>query len=159
GSTWFDAVFSAVHPHMHIAWQHADGQRIRKGAALCVLQGPTRALLSGERTALNFLQMMSGVASTTHAFVERVKGTETTIADTRHTLPGLRSAQRYAVCCGGGANHRLGLYDAILIGENHIAGAGSVTAAVKRARETAPDLAVQVKIDTLEELEQTLDAG
>src|SRR5699024_4871746 len=107
----------------------------------------------------NFLQMMSGVASTTHAFVERVKGTETTIADTRHTLPGLRSAQRYAVCCGGGANHRLGLYDAILIGENHIAGAGSVTAAVKRARETAPDLAVQVKIDTLEELEQTLDAG
>src|SRR5699024_970501 len=125
---------------------------------LCTLRGPTRALLTGERTALNFLQMMSGVASTTHEYVERVKGTSTAIVDTRKTLPGLRSAQKYAVRCGGGGNHRLGLFDAGLIKENHIIGAGSSEAAVNRAREMSPELTVQVEVETLDELDQTLEA-
>src|SRR5699024_4135542 len=159
GGPWFDATFAAIHPDVEIAWQHGDGRRIPKDTPLCTVQGPTRALLTAERTALNFLQMLSGVATTTHEFVERVKGTDTAIVDTRKTLPGLRGAQKYAVRCGGGQNHRFGLYDAILIKESHIAGAGSVAAAISRARDISPELTVQVEIETLEELEQTLDAG
>lgn len=159
GSAWFDATFAALNPDVHIEWHYSDGQRLPRERALCTLHGPARALLTGERTALNFLQLLSGVASTTHEYVERVKGTHTAIVDTRKTLPGLRSAQKYAVRCGGGINHRLGLYDAILIKENHITAAGSIAAAVERARDTSPDLTVQVEVEDLDELEQTLEAG
>src|SRR5699024_10189269 len=159
GTAWFDAAFRAIHPDMHIEWLHADGQRIAKDTPLCELQGPTRALLTGERTALNFLLLLSGVATATHEFVERVKGTDTAIVDSRKTLPGLRSAQQYAIRCGGGSNHRRGLYDAILIKDKHIAGAGSIAAAVERARAQSPELPIQVEIETLDELEQALEAG
>lgn len=159
GTAWFDTVFAALDPDTGVEWHYSDGQRIPANMPLCTLQGPARALLSGERTALNFLQLLSGVASVTHEYVERVKGTNTVIVDTRKTLPGLRSAQKYAVRCGGGANHRFGLYDAILIKENHIMSAGSIDAAVNRARELSPELTVQVEIESLDELEQALEAG
>lgn len=159
GSPWFEHVFSALDERVAIEWAYGDGQRIRSNTAVCRIEGPVRALLTGERTALNFLQLLSGVASSTFDFVERVKGTNTQIVDTRKTLPGLRSAQRYAVRCGGGINHRFGLFDAILIKENHIAAAGSIDTAVQRARESAYSLFVQVEIETLEELEQALEAG
>ena len=159
GSPWFERVFSALDKGVSIDWAYSDGQRIRSNTAVCRIEGPVRALLTGERTALNFLQLLSGVASATSDFVERVKGTNTQIIDTRKTLPGLRSAQRYAVRCGGGINHRFGLFDAILIKENHIMAAGSIETAVQRARETAEGLFVQVEIETLEELEQALEAG
>src|SRR5699024_8269372 len=120
GTAWFDTTFTSIAPDVRVEWHYRDGQRIPKGVPLCTLQGPARALVTGERTALNFLQMLSGVASVTHEYVERVKGTNTAIVDTRKTLPGLRSAQKYAVRCGGGVNYRFGLYDAILIKENHI---------------------------------------
>lgn len=159
GTVWFDTTFTSIDPDVRIQWHYHDGQRIPKDVPLCILRGPARALLTGERTALNFLQILSGVASTTHEYVERVKGTNTVIVDTRKTLPGLRSAQKYAVRCGGGTNHRFGLYDAILIKENHIAAAGSIAAAVSRARDISPELTVQVEVENLEELEQTLEAG
>lgn len=158
GSPWFNATFAAIDPQVQVEWHYADGQRVPKDVPLCTLQGPARALLSGERTALNFLQMMSGIASMTYEYVERVKGTRTAIVDTRKTLPGLRSAQKYAVRCGGGENHRFGLFDAILIKENHIAAAGSIDAAVKRAHEMSPELTLQVEVETLDELDQTLEA-
>lgn len=159
GTAWFDASFTALNADVAIEWQYADGQRVPMEAPLCHLQGPARALLTGERTALNFLQLLSGVASATHEYVERVKGTQTAIVDTRKTLPGLRSAQKYAVRCGGGDNHRFGLFDAILIKENHIMAAGSIEAAVAGARDASPELTVQVEVETLEELEQALEAG
>lgn len=159
GTAWFDAVFAHLQPDVRIDWQYSDGQRIPAETELCAIHGAARTLLTGERTALNFLQMLSGVASATHAYVERVKGTETAIVDTRKTLPGLRSAQKYAVRCGGGANHRFGLYDAILLKENHIAAAGSIAAAVDQARNMSPELSVQVEVETLEELDATLEAG
>jgi nicotinate-nucleotide pyrophosphorylase (carboxylating) len=159
GTPWFERVFAALDERVRIEWAYGDGQRIRSNTTVCQISGPVRALLTGERTALNFLQLLSGVASSTSDFVERVKGTNTAIIDTRKTLPGLRSAQRYAVRCGGGINHRFGLFDAILIKENHIMAAGSIETAVQRARETAESLFVQVEIETLEELEQALEAG
>ncbi|GAB3682288.1 carboxylating nicotinate-nucleotide diphosphorylase [Salinisphaera aquimarina] len=159
GAPWFDAVFAALNPAVTVRWSCADGQRLRADATVVELEGPVHALLSGERTALNFLQLLSGVASATHEYVERVKGTDTAIIDTRKTLPGLRSAQKYAVLCGGGVNHRFGLFDAILIKENHIMAAGSIDAAVARAREQSPALFLQVEVENLTELEQALEAG
>jgi len=159
GTAWFDRVFAVLDGNVEVRWHMADGQRMTADRVVCEITGPVQSLLSGERTALNFLQLLSGVASATHDYVERVKGTNTTIVDTRKTLPGLRSAQKYAVRCGGGANHRFGLYDAILIKENHIMAAGSIDAAVKRGREQSPDLFLQVEIETLSELEQALEAG
>lgn len=159
GSPWFEQVFAALDERVSFDWAYADGQRIRSNTTVCRIEGPVRALLTGERTALNFLQLLSGVACSTFDFVERVKGTNTQIVDTRKTLPGLRSAQRYAVRCGGGFNHRFGLFDALLIKENHIAAAGGIGAAVKRARETAAGLFVQVEVESLEELDQALEAG
>lgn len=158
GTAWFDAVFTQLEPHVRIEWQYADGQRIPADAVLCTIHGLARTLLTGERTALNFLQLLSGVAGTTHDYVERVRGTHTAIVDTRKTLPGLRSAQKYAVRCGGGANHRFGLYDAILLKENHIAAAGSIAAAVSRARDLSPELTVQVEVETLDELDASLES-
>ncbi|MES1932839.1 nicotinate-nucleotide pyrophosphorylase [Salinisphaera shabanensis T35B1] len=159
GAPWFERSFKALDERVQIDWLSNDGERIRSNTTVCEIRGPVRALLTGERTALNFLQLLSGVATSTFEFVERVKGTNTQIIDTRKTLPGLRSAQRYAVRCGGGMNHRFGLFDAILIKENHIMAAGSIETAVRRARDSAAGQFVQVEIETLEELEQALEAG
>jgi nicotinate-nucleotide pyrophosphorylase (carboxylating) len=144
---------------VRIDWYAADGERVTAGATLCLLAGPARALLSGERTALNFLQLLSGTATVTSRYASRVAGTRTKILDTRKTLPGLRLAQKYAVRCGGGANHRLGLYDAILVKENHILSAGGIAAAVQRARAAQPALPVEIEVESEAELREALAAG
>jgi nicotinate-nucleotide pyrophosphorylase (carboxylating) len=142
-----------------IHWQIQEGQQVPANHILCQLRGQARALLSGERTALNFLQTLSGTASLSHRYAQAVAGLTTKILDTRKTLPGLRSAQKYAVRCGGCYNHRMGLYDAILIKENHIIAAGSITTAVTQSRQQFPDKMVEVEVENLEELQQALDAG
>ena len=159
GGAWFNAVYKSVHPDVTIEWHAADGERVATDAYVCDLRGPARALLTGERTALNFLQLLSGVASATADYVERVAGTTAKIVDTRKTLPGLRAAQKYAVRAGGGCNQRFGLFDAFLIKENHILSAGSIPTAVAAARDNAAALFLQVEAETLEELDQCLAAG
>ena len=134
GRPWFDEVFRQLDARVQIDWQVSDGDHILPNQTLCELHGPARALLSGERTALNFLQTLSGTATLTARYVDAIRGTRAKVLDTRKTLPGLRTAQKYAVTCGGGHNHRMGLYDAVLIKENHIAVAGSVAAALAQAR-------------------------
>lgn len=160
GRDWFDAVFRQVNAEVEVRWQAGDGDRVTAGQLLCALQGPARALLTGERTALNFLQLLSGTATRTRIYVDAVAGTAAHILDTRKTLPGLRLAQKYAVRCGGGHNHRIGLYDGILIKENHIRAAGSIGAAVAQA-QAAPGSArfIEVEVENLDELAQALDAG
>lgn len=158
GRPWFDEVYRQLDPGIAADWMLDDGADLRPDTVVCELEGPARPLLTGERTALNFLQLLSGVASATRRYVERVKGTGVEILDTRKTLPGLRSAQKYAIRCGGGVNHRFGLFDAILIKENHIAAAGSIRAAVETARDRHPDLTVQVEVEDLSELEEALAA-
>lgn len=159
GRPWFDEVFRQLDPDgIGPHWHKADGDTLKPGDAVCELTGPTRALLTGERTALNFLQTLSATATTTRKFVERVKGTRAAILDTRKTLPGLRSAQKYAIRCGGGINHRFGLFDGILIKENHITAAGSIAAAVERVRTAHPDQPVQVEVESLTELDEALAA-
>jgi nicotinate-nucleotide pyrophosphorylase (carboxylating) len=159
GSAWFDGVFQAIDPQLHIAWRVRDGETVAPGATLCTLGGAARALLSGERTALNFLQTLSGTATRARDYAMAVAGTGVKILDTRKTIPGLRAAQKYAVRCGGGHNHRMGLYDAILIKENHILAAGSIVQAVAKARSVAPGKSVEVEVETLEELEAALAAA
>ena len=160
GCPWFDAVFLQLDKRVQIVWQARDGHAIHPQQTLCELNGPARSLLSGERTALNFLQTLSGTATQTSAYVEAVRGTRVIILDTRKTLPGLRTAQKYAVTCGGGHNHRMGLYDAVLIKENHIATAGSVTAALAQARATvATDVPVEIEVESLEQLREAVTAG
>jgi nicotinate-nucleotide pyrophosphorylase (carboxylating) len=160
GSAWFDETFRQLDRTVRVEWRMHDGDPVLAGQILCTLTGPVRALLTGERTALNFLQLLSGTATNTHRYVEAVAGTGATILDTRKTLPGLRRAQKYAVRCGGGQNHRMGLYDAILIKENHITAAGSVTAAVAAARRTAPaGTVVEVEVEDLGQLREALAAG
>lgn len=158
GSAWFDAVFAQLDPVVRVSWLAQDGDVIQAGQALCRLYGPTRALLSGERCALNFLQTLSATATATRRYVTAVAGTGAQILDTRKTIPGLRAAQKYAVRCGGGRNHRIGLYDAILIKENHIAAAGSIEHAVNSARELHPALSIEVEVENLDELQQALVA-
>ncbi len=160
GTAWFDEVFRQLDTRVHVEWNARDGDVVHANQVLCALEGPARALLTGERTALNFLQTLSGTATVTRRYVEAVRGTKATVLDTRKTLPGLRTAQKYAVRCGGGQNHRLGLYDAILIKENHIAAAGSVAAAVGAARSTAPaGTAIEVEVEDLAQLNEALVAG
>jgi len=160
GSEWVDEVFRQLDPRVRIAWHHPEGQRVDTGTVLCRLSGPARTLLTGERTALNFLQTLSGTATSTALYVETVKGTRARILDTRKTIPGLRLAQKYAVTCGGGHNHRLGLYDAILIKENHIAASGSVQAAVGLALARAPaGVMIEVEVESLDQLERAIQAG
>lgn len=160
GTAWFDACLRQLDPAAHIDWQAEDGNRIVAGQVLCTIAADTRALLTGERSALNFLQLLSGTATQTRRYVDAVVGTRAQIVDTRKTLPGLRRAQKYAVACGGGTNHRIGLFDGILIKENHIIAAGSVTAALERARTIAsPDVFIQVEVETLEQLAEALDAN
>lgn len=160
GTDWFDACLRHLDPATQITWLARDGERIEAGQVLCELQADTRALLTAERSALNFLQLLSGTATTTRRYVDAVAGTRAKIVDTRKTLPGLRLAQKYAVACGGGTNHRLGLYDGILIKENHIIAAGGVTAAFRQAQRLAPpDVFIQIEVETLEQLAEALDAG
>ena len=160
GTAWADACFRRLDASMKIEWSCADGTPLEAGQTLCTLSGSARALLTGERTALNFLQLLSGIATTTRRYVDAVEGTRAKILDTRKTLPGLRLAQKYAVLSGGGTNHRMGLYDAILIKENHIAAAGGVAAAMKTALAAAPPgVWIQVEVETLDQLQIVLDAG
>lgn len=159
GQAWFDEVFRQLDPLVRIHWRQADGAVLTPGEPLCTLQGPARAILSGERTALNFLQTLSGTATITRRYVQAVQPHPTRILDTRKTIPGLRLAQKYAVRCGGGSNHRMGLYDAILIKENHIQAAGSIAAAVALAQRNHPGAGIQVEVEDLHELQQALEAG
>ncbi len=159
GRPWFDACFRALDPQSRIDWRVAEGQRVEAGVVLCTLAARTRALLSGERCALNFLQTLSATATATAAYVAAVAGTGARILDTRKTLPGLRLAQKYAVRAGGGHNHRLGLYDAVMVKENHIHAAGSIAAAVAAARRQHPGLPVIVEVEDLDELRQAIDAA
>lgn len=157
GCAWFEEVFRQLDPAVRVQWFLSDGAAVAANTKVCDLRGPTRALLTGERAALNFLQLLSGTATTTRDYAQRLAGTGATLLDTRKTVPGLRAAQKYAVLCGGGTNHRMGLYDAILLKENHIHAAGGVTAAVRLA--LASRRQVQVEVETLEQLEEAIDAG
>lgn len=159
GRMWAERVFRSLDDTVQIDWQAADGEQLVSGAVLCSLRGPARALLSGERTALNFLQTLSATATTTAQYVAAVAHTGARILDTRKTIPGLRLAQKYAVVCGGGTNHRVGLFDAILVKENHIRGAGSITTAVERAREINANVLLEVEVETLAQLDEALLAG
>ena len=159
GTAWVDEVFRQLGGSVRIDWQATDGARISADQALCTLSGNTRQILTGERTALNFLQTLSGTATTTGHYVDLVAGTGVTLLDTRKTLPGLRTAQKYAVTCGGGANHRIGLYDAFLLKENHIAAHGSIVEAVRQARQRYPDRWVEVEVENFAELEQAIESG
>lgn len=159
GCAWFEACFHALSPSVRITWNAVDGASCAAGMTLCLVTGPARALLAGERTALNFLQTLSGTATTTAQYVEALRGTRARVLDTRKTLPGLRSAQKYAVRTGGGTNHRMGLHDAILIKENHVAAAGSIGAAISRARKHHPGVPLEVEVENFSELRQALAAG
>ncbi|MCQ4276645.1 carboxylating nicotinate-nucleotide diphosphorylase [Stutzerimonas degradans] len=159
GVAWVDAVFRQLDPRVAVHWQVADGERVEADQVLFHLEGPARALLTGERTALNFLQMLSGVATSCRHYADLVEGTGVKLLDTRKTLPGLRLAQKYAVTCGGCHNHRIGLYDAFLIKENHIAACGSIAQAIVAAHRIAPGKPVEVEVESLDELEQALQAG
>jgi nicotinate-nucleotide pyrophosphorylase (carboxylating) len=158
GQPWFNAVFAELDPTVVIHWLAAEGEAIMPGQTLCTLAGKARSLLTGERTALNFLQTLSGTATITHQYVEKLLGTQTRLLDTRKTLPGLRDAQKYAVRIAGGKNHRQGLYDAFLIKENHIAACGSITQAVQKARELKLGEFIEVEVESLTELQEALRA-
>ena len=159
GHPWATEVFRQLDERILVDWYIEDGQRAEADDVLCKLVGPARALLTGERTALNFLQTLSATATVTAEYVALVEGTRARVLDTRKTLPGLRHAQKYAVRCGGGDNHRAGLYDAILIKENHIRSAGSITEALRRAQSSAGDVLIEVEVESLAELREALDAG
>jgi nicotinate-nucleotide pyrophosphorylase (carboxylating) len=159
GSAWVDEVFRQVDPAVRVDWQFRDGDRVPGDSLLARFEGPARALLTGERTALNFLQTLSGTATTCRHYADLVADTAVRLLDTRKTLPGLRSAQKYAVTCGGCHNHRQGLHDAFLIKENHIAACGSIPAAIAAARANAPGKPVEVEVETLEEFKVALEAG
>ena len=159
GRPWFDACHRALDPDVVIEWRVAEGDRVAAGTVLATLSGRARALVSAERTALNFMQTLSGTATTTAIYVAAVSGTRARLLDTRKTLPGLRLAQKYAVRCGGGVNHRIGLYDTVMLKENHIRAAGSLTAAVQAARVQQPTLPLVVEVENLEQLQEALAVG
>jgi nicotinate-nucleotide pyrophosphorylase (carboxylating) len=159
GIPYVDAVFARIDPKTRIHWKVAEGAKVEANQVLFEIQGPARSLLTGERTALNFLQLLSGTASAAHAFAERLNGTRCRLLDTRKTIPGLRTAQKYAVRVGGGHNHRIGLFDGILIKENHIMAAGSIARAVAAAKSSGTKVPVEVEVESLDELEQAIAAG
>jgi nicotinate-nucleotide pyrophosphorylase (carboxylating) len=160
GSAWFDEVFRQLDAAVSTTWAAKDADSIQANQIVCRLHGPARAILSGERMALNFLQLLSGTATQTRRYVDAVSGTHTKILDTRKTIPGLRRAQKYAVTCGGGQNHRMGLYDGILIKENHILAAGSIARAVQQAKASATEgIPIEVEVENLDELRDALAAG
>jgi nicotinate-nucleotide pyrophosphorylase (carboxylating) len=158
GRPWVEAVFRKLDPNIKLTWHADDGDRIVADQVIFEIGGPARAVLTGERTALNFLQLLSATATAARRFVDAVAGTGCVILDTRKTLPGLRTAQKYAVRCGGAQNHRIGLYDMVLIKENHIAAAGSLTGAIATARRVAPKVPVEIEVESLEEFAQALAA-
>ena len=158
GRAWVDETFRQLEPRVQLTWHASDGERVAAGQAIFAIAGPARPVLSGERTALNFLQLLSGTATMTRRFVDAVAGTGCRILDTRKTVPGLRTAQKYAVRCGGAHNHRMGLYDQVLIKENHIAAARSLTGAIEAARRSAAGIGVEVEVETLGELQEALNA-
>jgi len=159
GRDWFNEVFRALDERIVVRWRVEEGAPATAGQAVCELRGPVRGLLSGERSALNFLQLLSGVATRAREMAAAIHGTSAKLLDTRKTLPGLRLAQKYAVCVGGGSNHRMGLYDAVLLKENHIAAAGGVRAALRAASFAEASLPVTVEVRNLDEFAQALDAG
>ena len=159
GQAWVDAVFAELDGAVSVEWHCQDGQAVSAGDVLFTVEGPARSLLTGERCALNFLQLLSGTATTCRRYADQVAGTQVKLLDTRKTIPGLRDAQKYAVRCGGCHNHRIGLYDAFLIKENHISACGSIAAAVEAARKSAPGKPVEVEVESMAELEQALAAG
>ncbi|MBQ0712567.1 MAG: carboxylating nicotinate-nucleotide diphosphorylase [Porticoccus sp.] len=159
GQPWVDEVFRQLDPEVEIEWLVKDGDEVQPEQTLFKLKGSARSLLTGERTALNFLQTLSGTATISRQYSKLVEGTDIKILDTRKTLPGLRLAQKYAVTVGGCHNHRIGLYDAFLIKENHIAACGGIPAAVTKARDVAPGKPIEVEVENLEELQQAIDAG
>lgn len=159
GTAWVDAVFRQLDPRVAVHWQVKDGDRATANQALFHLEGPARSLLTGERSALNFLQLLSGVATHARHLADLVTDTQVKLLDTRKTLPGLRLAQKYAVTCGGCHNHRIGLYDAFLIKENHIAASGGIAEAITAARRIAPGKPVEIEVESLDELQQALEAG
>ncbi len=158
GIEWFNAVFKQICPDTEIHWKVADGDKVVANTLLCEVKGQSRGILTAERIALNFLQTMSGTATKVSTYVQAIKGTSATILDTRKTLPGLRNAQKYAVTCGGGKNHRQGLYDGILIKENHILAAGSIAQAVTNAKTLGSGMPIEVEVENLDELTQALEA-
>ncbi|MCR6626703.1 MAG: carboxylating nicotinate-nucleotide diphosphorylase [Pseudoxanthomonas sp.] len=159
GRPWFDACHRAVDPGVRIDWRVQDGERVSAGTVLATLAGRTRALVTAERSSLNFMQTLSGTATVTAIYVDAVRGTGCTILDTRKTLPGLRLAQKYAVRCGGGQNHRIGLYDAVMLKENHVRAAGSLVVAIRAARAVQPSLPLIVEVETLAQLDDALAEG
>jgi nicotinate-nucleotide pyrophosphorylase (carboxylating) len=159
GQPWVNAVFSQLDPNVAVQWLSNDGDPVPAEAEVCIITGPARAILSGERTALNFLQTLSATATVTARNVREVEGTTARILDTRKTIPGLRFAQKYAVRCGGGNNHRIGLFDALLIKENHIMSCGGIGAAVATAKNSHQDLPVEVEVESIVELREALAAG
>ncbi len=159
GVPWFNSVFRQLDNNININWHVKDGDEILADQELCTLEGSTRSLLTGERTAMNFLQTLSGTATVTREYVKELEGTNARLLDTRKTIPGLREAQKYAVRCGGGHSHRIGLFDGILLKENHIHASGSITNAVKSAIKQYPGIDVEVEVETLDELSEAIDAG
>jgi len=159
GIDWFEEVFAQLDSQVFIEWDVDDGDTVEAGQQICSLSGSTRALLTGERSALNFLQTLSGTATKAAEYAAAVKGTNVKVLDTRKTIPGLRIAQKYAVSCGGCHNHRVGLFDAILIKENHILAAGGISEAVEAARFHSPELMIEVEVENLDELQLALDSN
>ncbi|WP_296254497.1 MULTISPECIES: carboxylating nicotinate-nucleotide diphosphorylase [unclassified Pseudomonas] len=159
GTAWVDGVFRQLDPRVAVHWQVADGERVKPNQPLFHLEGPARSLLTGERSALNFLQLLSGVATRSQHYADRVADTQVKLLDTRKTLPGLRLAQKYAVTCGGCHNHRIGLFDAFLIKENHIAACGGIVEAITAAHKIAPGKPVEIEVENLAELKQALGGG
>jgi nicotinate-nucleotide pyrophosphorylase (carboxylating) len=159
GRPWVDATFRQLDARVQLTWHVREGAPLSANTTVFDIAGPARAVLTGERTALNFLQLLSGTATVTRRYAQAVAGTHCRILDTRKTIPGLRTAQKYAVRCGGGDNHRMGLFDRVLIKENHIAAAGSITQAIGAARRNAPEIKVEVEVESLGELREALDAG
>lgn len=159
GVRWFNAAFQQVDPDIQIQWHYHDGNQVTADSVLCKLQGSARGIMTAERTAINFLQSLSGTATVTNEYVTALKGTSCQLLDTRKTIPGLRQAQKYAVTCGGGQNHRIGLYDAYLIKENHIKACGSITAAIEEAKRRQAKAKVEIEVESLTELEEAIQAG
>ncbi|MDX2315003.1 MAG: carboxylating nicotinate-nucleotide diphosphorylase [Gammaproteobacteria bacterium] len=159
GVAWFDEVFRQLHPDISVQWRFGDGDAVPANDIVCTVTGPAAPVLTGERTALNFLQLLSGTATAARSYASAVAGSNTRILDTRKTLPGLRRAQKYAVRCGGCDNHRIGLFDAVLIKDNHIANAGSIAKVVAAARRDNPELTIEVEVTNLPALDEALSAG
>ncbi len=159
GSAWFDEVFRQIDPETRVNWHARDGDRVSPNQVLCEIDGRARSLVTGERTALNFLQTLSGVATRSRTFVDAIAGTKATILDTRKTLPGLRQALKYAVRCGGASNHRMGLYDGILIKENHLAAAGGIGPALRQARQVAGNVPIQIEVESITQLNAAIESG